>query len=417
MKYQNSIIMTYMKSIFYGWFVLLGLFCIYAVSNGIAIYSLPLLLPEMGKEFQFGPETAAKLPGLLFLTTAVMATIVGGLLDKFGARWLIVTGGIGLTVTVGCLPYVSNYNQLIAFYIFYAIFISLSGIVSSIYLLNRWFNKYKGLAIGIFLAASSVGGVVFIQIAKAHINEGWRVAATWMSIFGAIFTLIPIFLLREQPSDKNTVIDGKLEPVASQNIEKSVLGDVSLPQALRMPVFYLVVITTCILWFCINGFIQSQGYYYKDLKIDVATGANVATLFSVCAIIGKLLFGFLSDKFDKGTMMLAAIVCLTMGCILLKMSASNTAYLIPFALIFGLGFSGSFTMIQLWVARLFYGKSYGSILGVITMADTLSGSFGIVTMGAMREKQGDYIGSFILMIVLCCVAVVCTYWVKRIVSH
>jgi MFS transporter, OFA family, oxalate/formate antiporter len=403
-----------MKSIFYGWFVLLGLFCIYAVSNGIGIYSLPLLLPEMGKEFQFGPEAASKLPGLLFLTTAVMATIVGGLLDKFGARWLIVTGGIGLTVTVGCLPYVSSYNQLIVFYTFYAIFISLSGIVSSIYLLNRWFNRYKGLAIGIFLAASSVGGVVFIQIAKAHINEGWRVAATWMSIFGAIFTLIPVFLLREQPSDKNTVIDGKLEPVASQNIEKSVLGDVSLPQALRMPIFYLVVITTCILWFCINGFMQGQGFYYKDLKIDVATGANVATLFSVCAIIGKLLFGFLSDKFDKGTMMLAAIVCLTMGCILLKMSASNTTYLIPFALIFGLGFSGSFTMIQLWVARLFYGKSYGSILGVITMADTLAGSFGIVTMGAMREKQGDYIGFFILMIALCCVAVVCTYLVKQI---
>jgi sugar phosphate permease len=317
-------------------------------------------------------------------------------------------------VTVGCLPYVSSYKQLIVFYVFYAIFISLSGIVSSIYLLSRWFNKYKGLAIGIFLAASSVGGVVFIQIAKAHIAEGWRVAATWMSICGAIFTLIPIFLLREQPLDENTVIDGKLEPVALQNIEKSVLGDVSLPQALRMPIFYLVVITTCILWFCINGFMQNQGFYYKDLKIDPKMGANIATLFSVCAIVGKLLFGFLSDKFDKGTMMLAAIVCLTMGCILLKMSASNIAYLIPFALVFGLGFSGSFTMIQLWVARLFYGNSYGSILGVITMADTLAGSYGIVTMGAMREKQGDYIGAFILMIVLCCVAVVCTYLVKQI---
>ncbi len=403
-----------MKPIFYGWIVLFGLFSIYAVSNGIGIYSLPLLLPEMGKEFQLGTKAASELPGLLFLTTAVMATIVGGLLDKFGARWLIVTGGVGLTITVGCLPYVSNYKQLIAFYIFYAIFISLSGIVSSIYLLNRWFNRYKGLAIGIFLAASSVGGVVFIQIAKAHIGEGWRVAATWMSIFGAIFTLIPVLLLREQPADKNTIIDGKLEPVALQNIEKSILGNVSLPQALKMPIFYLVVMTTCILWFCINGFMQNQGFYYKDLKIGVSTGANIATLFSVCAIFGKLLFGFLSDKFDKGTMMLAAIVCLTMGCVLLKLSASNTAYLIPFALIFGLGFSGSFTMIQLWVARLFYGNSYGSILGVITMADTLAGSYGIVQMGAMREKQGDYIGAFSLMIILCCVAVVCTYWVKRI---
>ena len=159
---------------------------------------------------------------------------------------------------------------------------------------------------------------------------------------------------------------------------------------------------------------QNQGFYYKDLKIDAATGANIATLFSVFAIIGKLLFGFLSDKFDKGTMMLAAIVCLTMGCVLLKRSASNTAYLTPFAVIFGLGFSGSFTMIQLWVARLFYGNSYGRILGVITMADTLAGSFGIVQMGAMREKQGNYIEAFSLMIVLCCVAVVCTYLVKKI---
>jgi sugar phosphate permease len=283
--------------------------------------------------------------------------------------------------------------------------------------LNRWFNRYKGLAIGIFLAASSVGGVVFIQIAKAHLDEGWRVAATWMSIYGAIFTLIPVLLLREQPADKNTIIDGNLEPLSSQNIEKSILGDISLNQALKMPIFYLVLITTCILWFCINGFMQNQGFYYKDLKIDAAKGANVATLFSVCAVVGKLLFGFLSDKFDKGTMMLTAIVCLTIGCVLLKLSASNTAYLTPFALIFGLGFSGSFTMIQLWVARLFYGNSYGRILGVITMADTLAGSLGIVTMGAMREKQGNYIGAFFLMIVLCCVAVLCTYWVKRIAKN
>ncbi|MEO0044252.1 MAG: hypothetical protein RL329_3700, partial [Bacteroidota bacterium] len=174
------------------------------------------------------------------------------------------------------------------------------------------------------------------------------------------------------------------------------------------------VLTTCILWFCINGFIQNQGFYYKDLKMDAATGANIATLFSACAIIGKLLFGYLSDRWDKGTMMLAAIVCLTMGCVLLRMSASNIAYLLPFALVFGLGFSGAFTMIQLWIAKLFYGKSYGSILGVITMADTLAGSYGIVQMGAMRSEQGNYVGGFSLMILLCGIAVVCTYLVKII---
>jgi hypothetical protein len=53
-------------------------------------------------------------------------------------------------------------------------------------------------------------------------------------------------------------------------------------------------------------------------------------------------------------------------------------------------------------------------LGVITMADTLAGSYGIVQIGAMHEEQGNFIGAFSLMIVLCCVSVVCTYLVKRI---
>jgi Mg2+ and Co2+ transporter CorA len=50
------------------------------------------------------------------------------------------------------------------------------------------------------------------------------------------------------------------------------------------------------------------------------------------------------------------------------------------------------------------------------MADTLAGSYGIVKMGAMREQQGDYIGAFFLMIVLCCIAVACVYLVKQLIN-
>jgi MFS transporter, OFA family, oxalate/formate antiporter len=362
---------------------------------------MPLLLPQIAQELQFDKELATGLPSLMFLTTALMATIVGRLLDKFGSRWLIITGSIGLVLTVLGLPYVSNYEQLLSFYINYAIFLSLLGIVSSVFLLNQWFQTHKGIAIGIFLAASSVGGALFPQIAKAHLADGWRNAAFWMGIVGAVMCLLPLYFVRN-PVEVQTNI--------SQDTQTT---DITLRDAFKSPIFYLVTTVTCILWFNINGFIQNQGFYYKDLRLDPKIGADIASLFSVCAVAGKLLFGFLSDKFKKGDMMLVAILTLTLGCVLLRMSASQATLLYPFALVFGLGFSGAFTMIQLWVAELFAGKSYGMILGVITMADTLAGSYGIRQIGAWSKTQNSYLGSFEWMITLCLIAVACTYLVKR----
>ena len=42
--------------IFYGWWVLLGLFLIYTANNGILIYTLPLFYPELIDEFGWNAE-------------------------------------------------------------------------------------------------------------------------------------------------------------------------------------------------------------------------------------------------------------------------------------------------------------------------------------------------------------------------
>jgi MFS family permease len=147
--------------------------------------------------------------------------------------------------------------------------------------------------------------------------------------------------------------------------------------------------------------------------LDPEQSGKILGLFFTCAMFGKLIFGFLSDYFSKKTIMLLAIVNLLAGAILLKMTATDPSLLKVYAVCFGIGFSGAFTMIQLLVAELYQGRHYGRILGVVTMVDTLAGSAGALGLGVLRKTSGSYLSSFQLMIALCVVALVATAFVKK----
>ena len=99
--------------------------------------------------------------------------------------------------------------------------------------------------------------------------------------------------------------------------------------------------------------------------------------------------------------------------LILKGTIANPSLLKIFASVFGLGFGGAFAIIQIWVADIYAGKSFGAILGVVTMVDTLVGMTGITSLGFMRKASGSYESSINLMIDLCVVALVCTFLVRK----
>jgi MFS family permease len=104
-------------------------------------------------------------------------------------------------------------------------------------------------------------------------------------------------------------------------------------------------------------------------------------LYSVifwCSFAGKFLFGAISDRLPKRRVMLIASLILFSGCLILfepradgLALTSSLPRLASFAAIFGLGFGGSFTMIQLVAVESFGQRSLGKILGFITLIDAL----------------------------------------------
>ncbi len=399
-----------MKNIYYGWFMLAALTLMYATTNGVGAYALTVMRPLQIKSFGLDAQSAAFLPTLLFLTIATASPFIGRILDRYNPRNIIAIGAFGAITLIFSLAYVTSYTALCVFYVLYGICMALSGIMSFMYLINKWFDHYKGLATGIMILGSSLGGIIFPRIAVMAGGD-WQRSCMYLGIASAIFLLPALLLIKSEPSVIGSVPDGACFP--EKHNAKPAGPSRSLGDALRSSTFYMMLLVTAILWFCIKGYHQNHGFVMKDLGQTPAFSAKLLGYFSLTAIVGKLFFGYLSDKITKEYIIVVAIVIMAADFFIMQTLSTNPLVLTAFAMIAGFGFGGAFTLIQVWVASIYRGKSYGSVLGVVIMIDELAGSAGMLVLGTLRKVSGSYKSGFDLMLILCAVAIVSAIMVRR----
>ena len=403
--------------IYYGWWVLLGLFLVYTANNGILIYTLPLFYPELIDEFGWNAEQVTR-PAALFLVVAALAVPFAGVLfDKYSTRFIMLLGILALVVGLGFYPAITSLGQLTAIYVVFALGLAGCGLVPNMLILTRWFKRYRGLAAGLLLMGSTIGGAVFPLLTRETlVTHGWRQAVVMIAILGSIMMIgAVVFLVRNRPEEMGLAPDGDELPAEADSAGTMGATGPTLKQAVRMPVFYVLAFVTAALWFATFGMLQHQSIFIgKDLGVDSARLPLIFSMFFTFAILGKLLFSWLSDKVDKLRVMLAAVLSLAIGLLLLRtVSADNIVGLYAYAVVFGVGFGASFSMIQLVLAEYFSGASYGKILALLTTVDSLAGSAGVSYMGQVRVAQGSYLPAFNLLIILCAASAILVMMLMR----
>ena len=406
--------------IFYGWWVLGGLFMMYATSNGISNFTLPLLYPSLMEEFGWNEAEVTRPAGIKFLFASIYNLAVGYLMDRYSPRPIMAVGALIMVLGVTSFLFMTNLTHFTFIYLLLAFGLAMCGLIPCMVTTSRWFTKYRGRAVGILLMASSFGGFVLPLVIKGSMAEGlWRDAIVILAVLGFIFMFLPVLWpLRARPEDKDTTPDGL--PLAAEGSEGShepmgVAAGASVGEAARMPMFYFLLIATGILWFCISGVVQHQSIYLgRDQGLDGGTLVDVFSLFFLCSIFGKFIFGFLSDYFAKVNIMLLAILNLGGGLIILRsVDGAGMEMIYLYAVVYGIGFSGSFTMIQLMIAELFAGPTYGRILGIFVAVDTISASMGIFLIGEIRVRADSYVPAIDMMLGLTAISLVCVFAIKR----
>lgn len=393
---------------------------IYA-SGTIGVSTIPLLNVKLRTELGLDHSQIALGPSLLFFIMACLSPFAGYLLDTLNPKRLLI---VGWTAFIGALLLYSQIHSFwhyMAFYGLYALGSVCTGVIPGIYLISKWFNVHRGIATGIFTVGSSFGGTIFPRIAGYFLQTmSWQETAMAMAGITAAFAVIPWFFVRLTPESMNTTRDGVPEVNNSTSLKESApkpTTNETLADAFRSPDFYLILLVTAAVWFSIQPLIQHLSFHLKDIGVEPTKAGAISSTLFFCSIFGKLFFGWLSDHTDKKNILLVATLNMALGAFLVRLTSSIPEEWLFYtaAVVYGIGFSGSFTMVQLLVAeRYSTSTSFGKILGFVTTADSFAVVIGVWLLGWLRTAQGTYNTAFGIMVAAPLLAAACVIVLKQL---
>lgn len=249
---------------YHCWFVLGCLFLVYMASNGMVLNTFTQYTPELMKHWSLDFKGASSFQSTIYLVLALPLPFVGLLLQRSSPKRMMIGGSVGIALSLLIFANAGSIGMMRLFTIIFPLFLSVVGLLTCMYLINNWFSKYRGIATGILLMASSVGPAIFAPVLGKWIATiGWQKAATYEAIICSLLIFIPALFVKNHPKDVNAFADGIEGNVGGQPIVDTVAAKAQFKKAMGSTNFYLVMIVTAILWFCIGGLFVHQGLYLK----------------------------------------------------------------------------------------------------------------------------------------------------------
>ncbi len=355
---------------------------------GLSFYGLPFFYDFMVKEFGWSRATVTS--GNAFgkiVVGPVFGFIAGWVIDRFGPRRLmlagIVMGGFAL---IG-LSKVTALWMFYLFYLFNALGYVCGGPLPNQVLLSRWFDKARGKAMGFAYLGIGIGGAVVPWIANLFTQKlGWHSALMMLGVLMIAIGFPLVWFVKESPDN--------------QQEQKAVKAHTPLGEVLKSPAFYLLAIGSM----CSIGAVGGTNQHLKlFLSLDQGQSqffaAKIISLVLASSIIGRLLMGWLADRYPKKYVMLL-IYALVSAAIPLLYFVSTPGVIYVFAIAFGIAFGGDYMIIPLMAAELFGLKVMGRVMGIILTADGLAEALSPMLVGYLRDRSNNYANGFAALIAL-----------------
>jgi MFS family permease len=333
---------------------------------------------------------------------AVTAALVGYLFDRFGARVVFPIGalcmGAGLMLS-------SAAETLAALTVAYGLLVGFSyaalGFIPHMAIVPRWFAGRRGLASAASLAGVGLGALAIAALsAEMIVHIGWRETMWWFGL-ASMVVLIPINLLFHRHSAERAGLapdGGSARPAAAPATAPT--AGASVRGALRTRVFWLLALAVTMTGICNMVIVVHQTRLLVDIGYSLALASIIFGMLGLMRTVGGLIWGPLSDRIGRATVVVIICAISIVGLALLWMTARvpaessglRIALLAGYLLTFGLGFSGLSPVYAAAVSDKFAGRNLGTILGLLDLGFGLGSALGPWWAGWMFDRYGSYDG-------------------------
>jgi MFS family permease len=382
-----------------AWVVLAALtVCMMAASGLRAVFGV--YIKPMEAEFGWSRGALSGAAAISLLLLGASGPFVGRLADRWGPRYVIMVCLVLLALgSIGS----AFVQQLWHIYVTAGLLMAAGagGVALSTgsTIVARWFEKGRGLAMGLAGGAMSAGQLVVIPLATAlTLAYGWRTSYFVLGV-AVLLLVLPVgaLLLRNDPEERGMAPYGATGPLktAAQAAAIQRAGRVSVVDAARVPQFWLLMATFFVCGYTSNGMVLTHfmphalEHNFSEIQASAALG-----VMGAMNIVGTIGSGWICDRFGRRGP-LATYYFLRGVSLLFLLYVWNVPSLHVWAAIFGLNYISTVPPTTTLTANIFGRYSVGELSGWIFFSHQVGAALGAALAGWVYEWTGTYSSAFV----------------------
>ncbi|MGE5256726.1 MAG: MFS transporter [Hyphomicrobiales bacterium] len=389
--------MIFFRNLFWGWYVVGGAFLLMAIGYG-ARYSFGIFVQPLTADNGWSRSVVSLAASINLLVYAAAGIGSGKLLDRVAPRWIVTAGtvvsAIGFLV---CAIAKTPWVFCLAYGVLYGFGSSWMGTVTVTSSVGKWFNRKRGLAIGISSMGVSFGTLTLTPVV-AYILEHFSWQAGFLFLGANL--LIPGLLIgqllmrRTVPEAYGLKTDGD-GPVEGQRV--AAFGPASPPVPVSAKdirndsrFWMLALCHGTAVMVALMAFVHQVPYAIDNGIPKVAAATSLGAM-GFAGLVGQFFFGWASDRIgDPKYSAALGYTFMAVGMVLV-LQTRTVEMLLVYAVVFGFGYGCLGPLLPIIAADRFGHQVMGTVFGLQTFFVVgLGGSLGPLVGGLIYDATGSY---------------------------
>ena len=366
------------------------------ISWGVLYYAFTVFVKPMHAALGWSTAELTGAFSLALLCSAAAALPIGGLLDRYGTRWLMTAGSCAAALLTLAWAMVKS---LALFYLIWAALgVAMAAVLydPAFALVAMWFRRKRARALTVLTFIAGFASVIFVPLAGWLVQvQGWRLAVVSLALILALGTIPPhALLLRRRPEDMALAPDGDAAPAPADmsSIDRAAEPSVPIRAALKGGAFWGMAAGFALTTLAAGALTVHLVPYLIDRGYPASAAAGMVGLIGLMSLPGRLVFTMLGERVSRRlvTALLFALQAISLPVLLL---APGVGGVFGFVALFGASF-GAITPARAALVADHYGSAHyakiNSVLGLF-----ITGARAIAPVGAGISY--DLLGSYALI--------------------
>lgn len=383
--------------LFHGWFILgLCTFCQF-VAMGFTIYLIGVFIDPLAEAFDTTPGQIGIAAGIFTASGALLSPLLGYFADKGKTRLIMLLGTCLLSAGFLLLSQCRElYQAALICLLMLAPGTAMIGTIPTTVMVAQWFEKRRGLAIGITAAGISTGGFVMPMVAAELLaNFSWDTSIFILGcLIGGILLPSVYWIAVVKPADIGQNPDGAAEAPANETAEQAAAVDsMNVKAFLGNANFWLISCAVGIMSFCGILIITYLTPYAKETGMTLQNGALMLSIYSISGVAGKFTTGWLCDKLPPRRMLAGTLLMAACGWLPIIFSSSTAAFMVT-ACSVGFAMGGLIPVWSTLIAEIYGMQNFGRVRGLMSLVTVVFTVIPGPLGGYLRDTSGTYLLAF-----------------------